>query len=150
MSNVDDERSEGSGLSRTNRKQLEEVVKRSLLLAFAGALLSPALVLAQSKSIAGTWNAAVTTPNGGGAPTLTFVVKGDSVTGTVKRPTGELFPLHGTIKGNDLTYTYTVPANGQLIVTTVKAKVTGDSLSGTMDFGGQATGQIRAAKAAKP
>src|SRR6476661_2536456 len=69
---------------------------------------------AQAKSIAGTWNATVTLPNGGGgAPTLTFAVKGDSVSGTVKRPSGEVVPLRGTIKGSDLTYTYTIAANGQ-------------------------------------
>jgi hypothetical protein len=35
-------------------------------------------------------------------------------------------------------------------VVTVKAKVAGDSLSGTMDFGGQGSGQIKAARAAAP
>jgi hypothetical protein len=101
----------------------------------------------QAKSIAGTWNATVTLPNGGGTPTITFAVKGDSVSGSVKRPSGEVFPLKGTIKGKDLTYTYTVPGNGQLLLVTVKATVVGDSLSGTMDFGGQATGQITAKRA---
>src|SRR5262245_36157939 len=95
---------------------------------------------AQAKSIAGTWDATVKLPNGGGNPTLTFAGKGDSVSGTVKRPSGESFPLRGTIKGNDLTYSYTIPGDSQLIVVTVKAKVMGDSLSGTMDFGGRATG----------
>ena len=100
---------------------------------------------AQAKSIAGTWNATVTLPNGGGgAPTLTFAVKGDSVSGTVKRPSGEAFPLRGTIKGTDLTYSYSIPGDSQQILVTVKAKVMGDSLSGTMDFGGQATGQLTA------
>ena len=46
--------------------------------------------------------ASVTTPNGGGNPTLTFAVKGDSVTGSVKRPTGVVVPLKGMIKGSDL------------------------------------------------
>jgi uncharacterized repeat protein (TIGR01451 family) len=125
-------------------------MKHLLSWVVAGALLAPAMAMAQSKSIAGTWNATVKTPNGGGNPTLTFAVKGDSVTGTVKRPTGEVIPLHGTIKGNNLTYTYTISNNGQDIATTVKAKVKGDSLSGTMDFAGQMTGEIKAARAAKP
>ena len=103
---------------------------------------------AQAKSIAGTWKATVTLPNGGGgAPTLTFVVKGDSVSGTVKRPSGEEFPLRGTIKGKDLTYSYSIPGDSQEILVTVKATVMGDSLSGTMDFGGQATGQLTAKRA---
>jgi hypothetical protein len=121
---------------------------RAVLSVIAGLLLVSSAAAAQSKSIAGTWNATVTMANGGGNPTLTFTVKGDSVTGTVKRPaTGESFPLTGTIKGKDLTYRYTVTVDGKPMLVTVKAKVAGDSLSGTMDFGGQGTGQIRAARA---
>jgi len=85
---------------------------RIVLSAAIALLVSSSAALAQSKSITGTWNAAVTTPTGTGAPTLTFAVKGDSVSGTVKRPTGESFPLKGTIKGKDLTYTYTIMAGG--------------------------------------
>ena len=102
---------------------------------------------AQAKSIAGTWKATVTLPNGGGNPTITFAVKGDSVSGTVKRPSGDEFPLRGTIKGKDLTYSYSIPGDSQQILVTVKATVMGDSLSGTMDFGGQATGQLTAKRA---
>jgi len=102
---------------------------------------------AQAKTIAGTWKATVTLPNGGGTPTLTFALKGDSVSGSVTRPSGESFPLKGTMKGQDLTYSYSIQADGQPILVTVKAKVVGDSLSGTMDFGGQATGQLSAKRA---
>ena len=125
-------------------------MNRSMLLVVAGSLLVSSAAMAQSKSVAGTWNASVTTPNGSGNPTLTFTVKGDSVTGTVKRPTGEVVPLKGTIKGKDLTYTYSITNNGQPIPVTVKAKVSGDSLSGTMDFAGGMTGQITAKRAAQP
>jgi len=102
---------------------------------------------AQAKTIAGTCNATVTLPNGGGTQTLTFALKGDSVSGSVTRPSGESFPLKGTMKGQDLTYSYSIQADGQPILVTVKAKVVGDSLSGTMDFGGQATGQLSAKRA---
>ena len=128
-------------------------MKSALLLLAAAALLvshpvaAQAKPAAQAKSIAGTWNATVKLPNGGGSPTLTFAVKGDSVSGTVKRASGETFPLKGTIKGKDLTYRYSVPAETQKILGTVKAKVMGDSLSGTMDFGGRATGELTAKRA---
>lgn len=124
-------------------------MKRSILYLVASMLLVSGSGLAQGKgkSVAGIWNASVTTPNGGGNPTLTFAVKGDSVSGTVKRPTGEVIPLRGTIKGSDLTYTYTISSNGQPVPVTVKAKVVGDSLSGTMDFAGAMTGQITAKRA---
>ena len=124
-------------------------MKRSLILAVAATMLVSGAALAQGKSVAGTWNASVTTPQGTGTPTMTFVVKGDSVTGDVKRQTGEVVPLKGTIKGKDLTYSYTINANGQSILVTVNAKIAGDSLGGTMDFGGAMTGQITAKRAPK-
>jgi hypothetical protein len=122
-------------------------MKRSILYVVTGMLLVSGAAAAQGKSVAGTWNATVTTPNGGGNPTLTFAVKGDSVTGSVKRPTGVVVPLKGTIKGSDLTYTYAIASNGQPVQVTVKAKVVGDSLNGTMDFAGAMTGQITAKRA---
>ena len=127
-------------------------MKSALLLLAAAVMLvsQPAAtqsMAAQAKSIAGTWNATVKLPNGGGNPTITFAVKGDSVSGTVKRPSGDEFPLRGTIKGKDLTYSYSIPGDSQAILVTVKATVMGDSLSGTMDFGGQATGQLTAKRA---
>jgi hypothetical protein len=122
-------------------------MKRSILYVVTGMLLASGAAAAQGKSVAGTWNATVTTPNGGGNPTLTFAVKGDSVTGSVKRPTGVVVPLKGTIKGSDLTYTYAIASNGQPVQVTVKAKVVGDSLNGTMDFAGAMTGQITAKRA---
>lgn len=127
-------------------------MKSSLLLLAAVMMLvsHPAAAqskAAQAKSIAGTWNATVTLPNGGGSPIITFAVKGDSVSGTVKRPSGESFPLRGSIKGKELTYSYSIPAEGQQVLVTVKATVMGDSLSGTMDFGGRTTGQLSAKRA---
>ena len=127
-------------------------MKSALLLLAAAMMLMSHPAAAQSKatqakSIAGTWNATVKLPNGGGNPTITFAVKGDSVSGNVKRVSGEEFPLKGTIKGKDLTYSYSIPGESQQILVTVKAKVMGDSLSGTMDFGGQATGELTAKRA---
>jgi len=127
-------------------------MKSALLLLAAASMVVSHPVAAQSKaaqakSIAGTWNATVVLPNGGGNPTLTFAVKGDSISGTVKRPSGESFPLRGTIKGKDLTYSYSIPGESQPILVTVKAKVMGDSLSGTMDFAGRGTGQLTAKRA---
>lgn len=132
-------------------------MKPALLLLAAATMLVSHSVAAQSKpappakSIAGAWNSTVKLPNGqGGSPTITFAVKGDSVSGTVKRASGETFPLKGTIKGKDLTYSYSIPGESQQILVTVKAKVMGDSLSGTMDFGGQATGELTAKRTKSP
>ena len=122
---------------------------RSTILATLVTLIGSGAALAQGKSVAGTWDATVTTPTGSGKPTLTFVVKGDSVTGSVARPTGEVLPLKGTIKGQDLTYTYTVTVQGQDLLVTVKATVAGDSLNGTINFGGAMNGEIHAARSKK-
>ena len=47
-------------------------------------------------------------------------------------------------------YQYTVQVEGQDMLVSVKAQVLGDSLSGTMDFGGRGTGQITAKRAPQP
>ena len=110
------------------------------------ALLAGSITLcatASAQSITGTWNAAVSSPNGTGTPTILFQVHGDSVTGTVKRPARDV-PLRGTLKGDDLTFAYTITYNLQLFVVTVKAKVAGDSLTGNADFGGLASGTFSA------
>ncbi len=125
-------------------------MKRSTMLVALATLVAWSPAFAQGKSVAGTWDASVTTPNGSGNPTLTFVVKGDSVTGTVKRPTGEVIPLKGTIKGKDLAYSYTINTGGQELLVTVKATVAGDSLSGTMNFGGAMNGEIKAKRSSNP
>jgi len=109
---------------------------RSFVLALlvTGAAL-PAEAAAQS--IAGEWDASMNTPGGVRTFRIVFAVKGDKVTGTVKRQAGDV-PLTGTIKGDTLRFSYTIAYNDNALVLTVIAAVRGDSLQGIVDFGGAA------------
>lgn len=109
---------------------------RTMLLAMLlGAWLRPGAAVAQS--IAGVWDASINTPGGVREFKIVFQVDSGKVTGTVKRPAGDV-PLTGTITGNALTFSYTIDYNGNALTLTMVATVDGDSMKGTVDFGGAA------------
>jgi hypothetical protein len=97
-------------------------------------------------SIAGEWDATMSTPGGVRNFKIVFRVAGDTVTGTVKRTMGDV-PLTGTIKGSDLKFSYTVDYNGNPLTLTMTATVTGDSMKGTVDFGGMQQDDFSAKRA---
>src|SRR5688500_20208275 len=72
---------------------------KTLLL--AALLLSPSATtpFSQTGSIAGEWDAEVTTPGGGRSVRIVFQVEGEKLTGPVKRASGD-GPLAGTNKGD--------------------------------------------------
>lgn len=117
---------------------------RSLLsFVVAAASLSTA---AAAPSVAGEWDAAINTPGGVRNFKIVFQVSGDTLTGTVKRDAGDV-PLTGTIKGNLVKFSYTVNYNGNDLVLTMNATVDGDTMKGTVDFGGQAEDEFSARRA---
>ncbi len=90
---------------------------------------------AAAQSIAGEWDAAMNTPGGVRNFKIIFEVKGDTLTGTVKRGAGDS-QLRGTIKGNVVNFSYTVNYNGNDLTLTMNATVDGDTMKGTVDFAG--------------
>lgn len=115
-------------------------MKNAFLLAiFAiGLLLSgSADVSAQTKSVAGDWDASFETPGGSRPFKLVLKVEGEKLSGTAKRSSGDV-PVSGTIKGSDIVFSYTVSYNGNDLTLTFSGKVAGDSMSGSVSFGGNA------------
>lgn len=109
---------------------------------------------AQAKSVAGDWDGSMNTPGGARPLKLSFKVEGEKLTGTVTRSSGDV-PLQGTVKGNDITFAYTINYNGHDLEMYFSGKVDGDSISGTVSFGGNAEDQWSAkrtepAKSTKP
>jgi tetratricopeptide (TPR) repeat protein len=115
--------------------------------AFIACLAGPLPAAAQS--IAGEWNAAYNTPGGARTFSILFVVDGEKLTGTVKRPAGNS-ALTGTVKGNAVRFSYTVEYNGNALPLTVTATVAADSMRGVVDFGGSAEEDFWAARASAP
>lgn len=106
-------------------------------------------VAAQAPSVAGEWDAQINTPGGVRAFAILFTVSGDTLSGTVKRPAGNV-PLSGTIKGNVVRFAYTINYNGNDLTLTITATVTGDSMAGTVDFAGAAEDDFSAKRATPP
>jgi hypothetical protein len=123
---------------------------RQLMLALSLATLAIATPAA-AQSVAGEWNAQMNTPGGTREYKVLLQVKGDSLSGTVKRPAGDA-PLQGTVKGNMVTFSYTIDYGGNALVLTVTATLDGDTMKGSIDFGGAAQEAWSATRAttAKP
>lgn len=119
---------------------------RSLLLSIATGL-SALTTTARAQSISGEWDATMNTPGGVRNFKIVFKANGDSVTGTVKRQAGDV-PLTGTIKGDKLTFSYMITYNDSPMQVTMTTTVTGDSMKGTVDFGGMASDEFSAKRAA--
>jgi hypothetical protein len=121
----------------------------SVLFTVGLALIFAADVSAQ-KSIAGEWDAEFNTPGGPQPLGLIFKVDGEKLTGTAKRSRGDV-PITGTIKGEDITFSYTIDYNGNPVTLTFTGKVKGDAMSGTVSFNDSASDEWSAKRsAAKP
>lgn len=118
-----------------------------LCAAFALALFATAPLPAQS--VAGEWDAEIDTPGGPRPFKIVFAVHGDSLSGTVKRPAGEV-PLLGSVRGDTVRFAYTIVYNENELTLSVTAKLTGDTMAGTVDFGGAAQEAFRARRSSAP
>ena len=85
--------------------------------------------------VTGTWESLVESPQGNLTSTATYKQQGETLTGTHVGQMGEV-PLKGTVKGNVITYTITVDAQGQQFTITYTGKIDGDTITGTAEFGG--------------
>jgi len=119
-------------------------MKASLLVLAAASLLASAAP-ATAQSIAGEWDASLETPGGVRTSKLILTVEGQKVTGTVKREMGDA-ALTGTMVGDTLRFSYTIEYNNNALVMSVVALVSGDSMKGTVSFGGQAEAEWSAVR----
>jgi hypothetical protein len=102
------------------------------------------------KSVAGEWDAVFNTPGGPQPLKLIFKVDGEKLTGTAKRSRGDV-ALAGTVKGDDIAFSYSVDYNGNSVTLYFTGKVKGDAISGTVSFNESASDEWTAKRsAAKP
>ena len=108
-------------------------------------LASFAPVMGQAANITGEWAFTVTTDQGGGTPTITFQQDGEKLTG---KYTGQLgaADLTGTIKGNDVKFTFTIDVQGQNAPVSYAGTVEKNTMKGTLDIGGMVNGTFTATK----
>jgi len=112
----------------------------------APAILATVVLLAASlfaADVTGTWNATVDLGGQGGTPTFVLKQDGEKLTGTYSGALGEA-PLHGTIKGSEITFDFDV--QGAAVHYSGKLDADGKKMQGTCDYGGQASGTFTATK----
>jgi len=98
------------------------------------------------KSVAGEWDATFNTPGGPQPLKLIFKVEGEKLTGTAKRSRGDV-SLSGTVKGDEITFAYSVDYNGNSVTLTFTGKVKGDVINGTVSFNESASDEWSAKRA---
>ena len=115
-----------------------------ILLSSVGALVLSAVVLAQT-NVTGKWLLDVQTDAGTGNPTITLKQDGEALTGRYSGQLGEA-DLKGTIKGNEFTFAFSGDMQGQQFTVTYKGTVDKDTMKGTLDLAGMATGTFTGKK----
>ena len=73
------------------------------------------VALTYAADVSGTWQVAVETNQGPGAPTVVFEQKGEQLTGTFKSQILGEVKLAGTVKGNAIEFRFEGDAGGQVI-----------------------------------
>jgi hypothetical protein len=101
---------------------------------------------AQAKvDVTGKWAFTVETSAGAGSPTFTFKQEGEKLTGHYVGTFGEA-DLTGTVKGADITFAFTVDAQGTSLKETYTGKVDKDTMKGTLSIEGLGEGTFSAKK----
>lgn len=108
-------------------------------------LLGVAGLAAQATDVTGEWAFTVTTDQGSGNPTITFKQDGEKLTGKYNGTFGTA-DLTGTVKGNAITFTFNIDAQGQQATATYKGTVEKTTMKGTMDIAGMLNGTFTATK----
>jgi hypothetical protein len=108
--------------------------------------LSAARGAAQAKvDVTGKWAFNVETSAGAGAPTFTFKQYGEKLTGHYTGTFGEA-DLTGTVKGADITFSFTVDAQGNSLKETYTGTVDKDTMKGKLVIEGLGEGTFTAKK----
>lgn len=82
---------------------------------------------------------------GSGTPTFVFKQSGEELSGTYKGTFGEQ-KLTGTVKGDQVEFSFTIDAGGQTARAVYKGKIEGSTINGSVEFGDLAKGKWKAKK----
>jgi hypothetical protein len=115
---------------------------RKLMVALA---LSAAAQLTWAADVTGTWLMTVEIQGGGGNPTFVLAQKGEEVTGTYKGQLGEA-PVTGSLKGNDLSLSYKISAQGVDLEVKYIGTVSGNTMNGKVSLGEFGEGTFKGTK----
>jgi hypothetical protein len=110
---------------------MRSLVRFSLILTILAAWSTTFAAQART-DVTGKWLFTVETSAGGGTPTITLKQDGDKLTGHYTGQLGES-DLTGTVKGQELMFTFSVEVQGTALVCTYAGTIENkDSLKGTV------------------
>lgn len=125
-------------MSMTRIEKAVALLAVIVVVGFAGA----ARIGAQAKvDLTGKWIFDVKTDAGTGTPTVTFKQDGEKLTGHYSSQTLGEADLTGTVKGQNVHFTFMADLGGQAAPVTYDATIEGkDAMKGTIDIAGLAGG----------
>jgi hypothetical protein len=123
----------------------EIIMKYSLSLSIAMVMVLglSSFIFAQANTVdlSGTWAFTIQTEAGTGSPTVTLKQDGDKLSGRYSSQVLGEADLTGSVKGKDLTFTFTANMQGTSLQVTCTGTVEDkDTLKGKIDFGSMAQG----------
>ena len=124
---------------------MKTLLRFSAAVILTAAFFASAQLAAQATNVTGEWAFNVTTDQGGGTPTITFKQDGEKLTGKYVGQLGSS-DLTGSVKGNDITFNFTVDVQGQQAPVTYKGTVEKNTMKGTLDIAGMVNGTFTATK----
>lgn len=112
----------------------------------AGAVGSATADAQSSKvDVTGTWTFTVQTDAGSGTPTVTLKQDGEKLTGHYSSANLGEAELTGTVKGQDIKFSFSADAAGQSLQVTYTGTIESkDSMKGSVDLGGVGHGTFTA------
>ena len=123
-------------------------MRTAAMAAVIAVMMAPAVRAGQAKvDLTGKWLFDVQTDAGNGTPTVTLKQDGETLTGHYSSATLGEADLKGTVKGDDVKFSFNADAQGTTIVVTYTGKLDGKTaMKGTVDLGGFAQGTFTAKK----
>jgi ABC-type sugar transport system substrate-binding protein len=123
-----------------------QLVRAGLAIALLAAALATPL-LAQANA-SGEWRVNFVVPTGTRSVSMVINQQRATLSGTVINEDGE-FPLKGRVADDQVTIVWSVPEAGKLMELTMKGKLSGDTITGTLQVGAVGEGPLSARRTAE-
>jgi hypothetical protein len=108
---------------------------------------SPATPAAAPASLTGTWNVSIELPNMTANPTVVLKQDAEKLTGEYVSAQYGKFPITGTVKGPDVTFSFPMNVEGTGLHVTYTGKIDKDgNLAGSVTYGDMMSGTFTAKK----
>jgi len=117
-------------------------------LALSAALMFASPSVFAHADVAGNWRVEFVIPKGEMGVNMTINQKDDKLSGQVVNEDGE-FPLRGTVAGDTVTVTWTVPDEGRQLDITMSGTIAGEYITGVARLGDFGEGSLSARRVSR-